>query len=482
MASNTAIFYDIENLMGVFNGKTNTGLHLEEIYKRVLDMDGVTGVSIQRAYADWGIPTYRNLKNSVLQVGIEPIQIFNTNQNDRVKNAADICLIIDAVDLAARRPEIQNFVIASGDGIFAFLSKKLHEHGKRVIGCSFDKIANGIFRNSCDYFVGLEKADTAIIAKATARDNTIKPIEPTKKKKQIPPLPKNKFTDILKTAEIIPPQDAGDTSAVMQLACQLMDTLFVEEAKELGGMEISMFASYLTHYVPEFKVRRHGFGGIGEFMRFVLTGSRYCIYSVVPNVVQLGPKDVALAANAKIRNDIEGLLLSTPEGELYNSVFNVPMGVPFVYNKQKKADTKPQKVKNQKAKHVPMPPAPPVEPETPVEATPEAAPSAPTQTEVGGTIRKFAKAQFEALANTLPLAEIKRLKTLEYAKEAFGVRAPILIEVKADSDIEALRLVNGKVKYWRELFQFKGKDYLVYKEWANIHKARLVAWCAAHQK
>jgi len=186
MACNTAIFYDIENLMGVFSGKTNTGLHLDEIYKRVLALDGVTGVSIQRAYADWAIPMHRNLKTSVLQVGIEPIQIFNTNQNDRVKNASDISLIIDAVDLAARQPEIVNFVIASGDGIFAFLSKKLHQHGKRVIGCSFEKIANPIFRNSCDFFIGLEKSDKAIIAKATTRDVT-PASKPTKKQLAVLP-------------------------------------------------------------------------------------------------------------------------------------------------------------------------------------------------------------------------------------------------------------------------------------------------------
>ena len=52
MLCNTAIFYDIENLLGVFTGKTNTALNLDEIYRRVLETEGVHGVSIQRAYAD----------------------------------------------------------------------------------------------------------------------------------------------------------------------------------------------------------------------------------------------------------------------------------------------------------------------------------------------------------------------------------------------------------------------------------------------
>ena len=153
MLCNTAIFYDIENLLGVFSGKNNTVLNLDEIYRRVLETEGVHGVSIQKAYADWALIPNRALRDSVLQVGIEPIQIFNTNQNDRVKNAADVSLIIDAVELISKRPEIENYVIASGDGIFAFLSKKLHEHGKRVIGCGFDRNASNTFRYSCDYYI-----------------------------------------------------------------------------------------------------------------------------------------------------------------------------------------------------------------------------------------------------------------------------------------------------------------------------------------
>jgi len=246
MASNTLIFYDIENLLGVFNEKTNTGLHLDEIYRQVLETEGVTGVSIQRAYADWAMPMHRNLKNLILQIGIEPIQIFNTNQNDRVKNAADVCLIIDAVDLAARNPNIENFVIASGDGIFAFLSKKLHEHGKRVIGCSFEKIANAIFMNSCDKFIGLEKDKKNVIAK------TITKKAPKVPKKQTTKLPKTKYTETLLNTNIEALTDLGDTASVMHIVRQLVEALFTEDTKDLPGLEISVFVNYINHYIAGF--------------------------------------------------------------------------------------------------------------------------------------------------------------------------------------------------------------------------------------
>jgi len=458
MACNTAIFYDIENLMGIFSGKANTGLHLDEIYKRVLEMEGVSGVSIQRAYADWAIPQHRYLKNSVLQVGIEPIQIFNTNQNDKVKNAADVSLIIDAVDLAARKPEIQNFVIASGDGIFAFLSKKLHEHGKRVIGCSYDKIANAIFRNSCDYFIALEKSDETIVATSTNRN--IKPVSKASQKK-IAALPKTKYTETLLAANIEIQKDPGDTAGVMHMIRQLVEALFVDETKDLPGLEISIFVTYIKHYLPSFKVQQHGFRRIGEFMQFILSGSQYCTYSVHDNVVLMAPRNIATKAGGKIVDDVEGLLIVTPDGDIYNSVFNVPLDTPFVYNF---SVTKPQKP-TQKSKHKP---APEKEVITPAE----------------DSIRKLIKNKFEELSrlNAIPSAEINKLTTLDYAKKIFGVRAPIFIKLDAESNLRELRLVKGKVKYWKDIFEFDGNQYLVFKEWANLHKNRLLTWFSSFSK
>jgi len=444
MASNTAIFYDIENLMGLFNEKTNTGLHLDEIYRRVLEMEGVTGVSIQRAYADWAVPMHRNLKNLVLQIGIEPIQIFNTNQNDRVKNAADVCLIIDAVDLAARNPNIQNFVIASGDGIFAFLSKKLHEHGKRVIGCSFEKIANTIFMNSCDQFIGLEKDKKNVIAKAITKKAPKTPKKPAVK------LPKTKYTETLLATNIETLTDLGDTASVMHIVCQLVDALFTEDTKDLPGLEISVFVNYINHYIPGFKVKQHGFKRIGEFMQFVLTGSPYCTYTVEDNVVLMAQRTSAENANGKIVKDIEGLLLVTPEGERYNTVFNVPFGVPFVYTTQTSV----------------------------LEAKPE------TKAETKeSTVRKLIKSLFEELTdkNMLSEAEVNLLTTTEYAKATFGVRAPILREIDGQRSIKELRILGGRVKYWREPFSLGDKKYLVYKEWANLHKNRFMVWYDAQK-
>jgi len=480
MQCNTAVFYDIENLLGLFGGKTNTVLHLDEIYRRVLEMDGVQGVSVQKAYADWALPQHRNLRNSVLQVGIEPVQIFNTNQHDKVKNAADVCLIIDVVDLLSKQPEIENYVIASGDGIFAFLAKKLHERGKRVIGCSFDKITNIIFRNACDYFIALEKTDETVIGTSrrqkpnaptfTVSVATVEPTPPPKPKgrtKNPPNFPRTKFTEALESAGIEILKDTSNSSACFHVVRRMVDALFTDETADLPGLEVSVFTTYLNHYLPNFKVTRHGFKRIGEFMRFILTGSPFCIHSISDNVLLIAPR---AKAKGTIMEDVNGLLITGESGNKYNSVFNLPPGESFAYKilPQEKPPEKPK----QRKKPGPKP-------------KPKVTPTVVVPPADAGSIRKWIKEQFESLSETdsLPTGEIRKLLTPEYALSTFGIRTPIFREIETRANLTEQRTANGKVKYWKETFRFNNKTYLIYKEWvATLHRDRFAVWLESVKK
>ncbi|MCL2198953.1 MAG: NYN domain-containing protein [Defluviitaleaceae bacterium] len=478
MVCNTAIFYDIENLMGLFSGKTNTVLHLDEIYRRVLELDGINGVSIQRAYADWALPLNRNLRGSVLQVGIEPVHIFNTNQNDKMKNSADVSLIIDAVDLVNKRPEIENYVIASGDGIFAFLAKKLHEHGKRVIGCSFDKITNNIFRNACDYFIALEKSDATIIATSSRRKSKAEvvaavPVAPVVA--EVVPVspahfPRSKYSEALIGAELEIWEDNNDRSGCFHLVRRMMEALFVEETKDLPGLEVSVFTNYMSYYLPDFKAQRHGFKRVSEFVRFILTGSPFCIHSIEDNVLLIAPRDTA---KGTIMEDVKGLLITSESGNKYNSVFNVPVGEPFIYSTSPERVEAPPAKKSRKKKVV--------QEAAPIEAPPEAKP----EIKIEGSIRKWIKDRFEELSadDLLPTAEVRKLTTAEYAQSVFGVRTPIFREIETRSNLTEQRTANGKIKYWKESFKFNGKMYLIYKEWvASLHQERFITWYTTFKK
>ncbi|MFG6621379.1 NYN domain-containing protein [Sulfitobacter sp. 1A05707] len=67
------------------------------------------------------------------------------------KNAADILLALDALELALSK-NMRCFVIASSDGDFTHLATRLREHGARVIGIGELK-APSSFRACCSDFV-----------------------------------------------------------------------------------------------------------------------------------------------------------------------------------------------------------------------------------------------------------------------------------------------------------------------------------------
>lgn len=160
---NTAIFYDIENLTKGYNygPELLDNLSLAEIYSAIAGSNHVGNIAVQRAYANWSDSRLRRLQSDIVNLGIDPIQIFGFGRGPS-KNAADIQLAIDAMEIAATRPSIDVFAIVSGDGAFASLAKKLHEYGKIAIACSYETQKNRVLESVCDAFIPLEDPEEGV--------------------------------------------------------------------------------------------------------------------------------------------------------------------------------------------------------------------------------------------------------------------------------------------------------------------------------
>ncbi|MGK7903024.1 MAG: NYN domain-containing protein [Hormoscilla sp.] len=158
---NTAILYDVENLTKGYNFTTNfiSKLSLEKIVEAIRDKHQFGKLAIQRAYANWSVPQLKQIKNEILSLGIEPVQVFGFGVHSQ-KNAADIQLTIDAIEFVHNKPSIQLFIIVSGDGAFASVANKLHEYGKTVIGCAYEKSTNSFLEAVCDAFVAIPDPET----------------------------------------------------------------------------------------------------------------------------------------------------------------------------------------------------------------------------------------------------------------------------------------------------------------------------------
>ncbi|MEE8487793.1 MAG: NYN domain-containing protein, partial [Gemmatimonadota bacterium] len=120
-----ALMIDFDNVtIGI---RSNLG---QEI-RKLLNSDVIRGkVSIQRAYADW-----RRYPQYIVPLSEASVDlIFAPAYGSSKKNATDIRLAIDAVEIVFTRPEIGTFILLSGDSDFSSLVLKLKEYGKYVIG------------------------------------------------------------------------------------------------------------------------------------------------------------------------------------------------------------------------------------------------------------------------------------------------------------------------------------------------------------
>jgi uncharacterized LabA/DUF88 family protein len=122
---------------------------LQNQLRRLLNSDIIKGkVSVQRAYADWRrYPQYIvPLSESSIDLIFAPA--FGANK----KNATDIRLAIDALELVFTRPEIGVFILLSGDSDFSALVLKLKEYAKYVIGVGIRESSSDLLIQNCDEY------------------------------------------------------------------------------------------------------------------------------------------------------------------------------------------------------------------------------------------------------------------------------------------------------------------------------------------
>ena len=68
------------------------------------------------------------------------------------KNATDIRLAVDAIELVFTRPEIGTYILLSGDSDFASMVTKLKEYGKYVIGVGIRESSSDLLVMNCDEY------------------------------------------------------------------------------------------------------------------------------------------------------------------------------------------------------------------------------------------------------------------------------------------------------------------------------------------
>ena len=112
-------------------------------------------VNIRRAYANWakGLTSWSSTLHAH---GIAPVQQFDLTTR---KNATDMALLIDAMDLL-HGGKVDGFGIMSSDGDFMPVAMRLRQSGLPVYGFGTERAPEG-FREACTRFFDLGALEQA---------------------------------------------------------------------------------------------------------------------------------------------------------------------------------------------------------------------------------------------------------------------------------------------------------------------------------
>jgi uncharacterized protein (TIGR00288 family) len=161
-APNAALLIDFDNVtMGIRSD-------LQQELRHLLGSEIIKGkVAVQRAYADW-----RRYPQYIVPLAESSIDmIMAPAYGSSKKNATDIRLAVDAMELVFTRPEIGTYILLSGDSDFASLVTKLKEYGKYVIGVGIRESSSDLLVMNCDEYysynalAGLVKAGDEEVVK-----------------------------------------------------------------------------------------------------------------------------------------------------------------------------------------------------------------------------------------------------------------------------------------------------------------------------
>jgi len=109
-------------------------------------------VNIRQAYGNWTKDNLKNWEDKLLEFAIKPIQQFDYSRN---KNATDILMTIDAIDLLHTK-DIDAFAFATSDSDFTPVVMRVQTEGIKVFGFGEKKTPKP-FMAACSQFIFTEK-------------------------------------------------------------------------------------------------------------------------------------------------------------------------------------------------------------------------------------------------------------------------------------------------------------------------------------
>jgi len=242
-----ALFLDYENL--AISARDHLGGMSFEL-RPVADALAERGrVVVRRAYADWSY--FDEDRRMLTRSHVELIDIPQRMGASR-KNAADIKMVVDALEVAFERAYISTFVLCTGDSDFTPLVHKLRELNKRVIGVGVEKSTSALLPPACDEFLYYDRLEGVEIPPGRTRHS--RPVSPAEPEPQ--PVAQE-------------PQPAADAPVrdVDTLTALVAQTVAGLQRSSGGTVTASTLKRTLLRKDPTFNEADYGFRAFGELLR-----------------------------------------------------------------------------------------------------------------------------------------------------------------------------------------------------------------------
>ena len=122
--------------------------HAEAILKEI---STIGEPALRRVYGDWSSTQLQGWKNQARDLGLV---MHQQSANTKGKNASDIGLVIDAMDIL-HQGKFDGFVLVSSDSDFTRLASRIREEGLEVVGIGESKTPESL-RKVCNRFILIE--------------------------------------------------------------------------------------------------------------------------------------------------------------------------------------------------------------------------------------------------------------------------------------------------------------------------------------
>jgi len=307
---NTAVLIDMENLIGGYAFKYLGGLSLSRIFSK-LEGEGYNQIAVKRAYADWSNARFNTLKWEIVELGIEPVQMYGFSRGAH-KNASDIQLVIDAMELLHTKPFIENYVLVSGDGGFSALVKKISEYGKKVIGVAYENTLNPIFKSVCDQFFFIE--NTLTDEDKNRIDAKLRQVQELDEKKKMALVQHPLLNEIIRRLNRISEYNIDTIKIYSIKALNLLKGIDKGRRTFQKGMNISTFRLILDYLFESFDYKKLGFSRYSEFIRHILCNSPYKLILKEPSDYRITPVEVNIPGFITVPCENSGPEIHSEEG------------------------------------------------------------------------------------------------------------------------------------------------------------------------